>query len=61
MKVLLINPATSNIYKKVNANLPPLGLAYLASYGQQFGHQFEVLDLNFDKTGLTDELIKKTM
>ena len=58
MKVLLINPATSNIYSKINANLPPLGLAYLASFGQKYGHQFEILDLNFSKKEITGEVLK---
>jgi len=59
MKVLLINPATSNIYSKISANLPPLGLAYLASYGQKNGHVFEILDLNLNTNGLSDEILKK--
>ena len=58
MKVLLINPATSNIYSKLNSNLPPLGLAYLASFGQKYGHQFEILDLNINKKEITEEDLK---
>ncbi len=52
MKVLLINPGASNIYSKVEANLPPLGIAYLAAVAREGGHNIKVVDLNVEKKAL---------
>lgn len=52
MKVLLINPGASNIYSKVEANLPPLGIAYLAAVARAGGHNVKIIDLNIDNRAL---------
>jgi len=52
MKALLINPGASNIYSKVGANLPPLGIAYLAAVARQGGHNVKIVDLNIEKKAL---------
>ncbi len=52
MNVLLINPGASNIYSKVEANLPPLGIAYLAAVAREGGHSVKVVDLNVEKKAL---------
>ncbi|MHB8338104.1 MAG: B12-binding domain-containing radical SAM protein [Ignavibacteriaceae bacterium] len=56
MNVLLINPGASNIYSKVEANLPPLGIAYLASVARKGGHNVHIVDANVEKKvlGKTD-------
>ena len=52
MNVLLINPGASNIYSKVEANLPPLGIAYLAAVAREGGHNIKIIDLNIEKKAL---------
>ncbi len=52
MNVLLINPGASNIYSKVEANLPPLGIAYLASVARKGGHNVHIVDANVEKKAL---------
>ncbi len=52
MNILLINPGASNIYSKVEANLPPLGIAYLAAVAREGGHNVKIVDLNVEKKGL---------
>jgi len=42
MKVLLINPPTSNSYAKLGVNMPPLGIAYLATVLQKAGHKAQI-------------------
>jgi anaerobic magnesium-protoporphyrin IX monomethyl ester cyclase len=54
MNVLLINPGASNIYSKVEANLPPLGIAYLASAAIESGHHVKIVDLNIEKKTLAE-------
>ena len=51
MKILLINPFVrpEKIYGRLaifSPALPPLGLCYLGSYLQKYGHKVEILDLN---------------
>ena len=49
MKVLLINPNSSfDLYKEVGGNLPPMGLAYLASVLQNQGHTVTIRDLEVE-------------
>jgi len=49
MSILLINPPRAigkgNIWGKIDPILPPLGLAYIASYLEQQGHKACILDL----------------
>lgn len=52
MKVLLLNPSSQGIYYRLGLTLPPLGLAYLASFLRQRGHEVEIIDLNLTKTDL---------
>ncbi|MBN1913981.1 MAG: cobalamin-dependent protein [Candidatus Omnitrophica bacterium] len=53
MSILLINPprkiAEGNIWKKIDRSLPPLGLAYIASYLEQQGHKVSILDLQAEE------------
>lgn len=47
MKVLLINTPYTEVYSKVPTTegmAPPLGLAYLASYIREHGHEVQILD-----------------
>lgn len=49
-RVILIHPPLTNNELFVRgsmdcaSNLPPLGLAYIASYLQEFGHECRILD-----------------
>jgi anaerobic magnesium-protoporphyrin IX monomethyl ester cyclase len=52
MNVLLVNPGASNIYSKIEANLPPLGIAYIAAVARAGGHNIRIIDLNIEKKGL---------
>lgn len=45
MKVLLIYPGSSDIYRKVGFILPPLGLAYIASVLRGNNYDVEILDM----------------
>ena len=54
MNILLINPSTSNIYGKIGANLPPLGLGYIAAVARQGGHYIKIVDLAVDKEALNN-------
>lgn len=54
MKVLLIYP-TITIYGKDpsgGANMPPLGLAYIAAYLEKLGHEVKILDCLAEGTGV---------
>jgi len=53
MKVLLINPQGSDIFGKMGAQMPPLGLGYLAAFAIQNGHEVQILDLGVEKKELT--------
>jgi len=53
MKVLFVAPAGSDVYAALEAQLPPLGLAYLASYARQQGHEVEILDMGVESVSLT--------
>ncbi len=46
MKILFLNPEYS--YSREN---PPLGLAYLAAYMVQKGHDVRIIDLNVESFG----------
>lgn len=52
MRVLLINPPTSNVYAQFGADLPPLGLAYLAAVLRKAGHCVCIVDLGIEPKGL---------
>ena len=49
MKVLLINPGrsfrTGNVWKSIDRSLPPLGLAYIASFLEKNNVPVEILDI----------------
>ena len=55
MKVLLISPPGSDIFAKTGAQLPPLGLAYLAAVARQDGHPVEILDMSVEAVWLNTE------
>lgn len=55
MKVLLINPQGSDIFGKMGAQMPPLGLGYLAAFARQDGHEVQILDL-----GVEDHELRKS-
>jgi len=48
MKILLINPPTLGLYSEVGADMPPLGLAYIASVLKENNYDVEILDKNVD-------------
>ena len=52
MRVLLINPPTSNLYAQFGADMPPLGLAYLAGILRKAGHGVRIVDLAVKPKGL---------
>jgi len=58
MKILLINPArlirVGNIWQKINPELPPLGLGYVASYLEKQGIQVKILDLGVENINHLD-------
>lgn len=58
MKVLFIAPAGSDVYAALEAQLPPLGLAYLASYARQQGHEVAILDMGVESVTLTAGYLK---
>ncbi|HMB30884.1 MAG TPA: radical SAM protein [Desulfohalobiaceae bacterium] len=45
MRVLLINPPYFAGYQKLTLDLPPLGLAYIASLLRQSGHEVQIADM----------------
>lgn len=49
MRVLLVYPGSSDIYRKVGFILPPLGLAYIASVLRENGYDVEILDMKVTK------------
>lgn len=53
MNVLLISPAGSNLYAKLGAQLPPLGLGYIASVIREHDHKAKIIDLGIDEMSLT--------
>ncbi len=57
MKVLLVNPPYKEVYAKVELDeiVPPLGLAYLASYLRENGIEVDIYDANALGTNI-DEL-----
>lgn len=52
MNILLVNPPYVGGYKKLTIDLPPMGLAYLASALRQNGHNVQIADLNLGKKEL---------
>ncbi len=58
MRVLLLNPYLIQghlffgFMKKIGSNLPPLGLAYLASYLEELGHSVKIIDNKIEKYDL---------
>lgn len=57
MVALLINPPRTinrgNIWKKINRALPPLGLAYIASYLESKKQEVRILDLQAEEMSLS--------
>ncbi|MCX7667472.1 MAG: B12-binding domain-containing radical SAM protein [Atribacterota bacterium] len=49
MRVLLLYPPPQGIYHHIGLKLPPLGLAYLASFARK-RHEIHVLDLQVEKS-----------
>jgi anaerobic magnesium-protoporphyrin IX monomethyl ester cyclase len=46
MRVLLVNPKSNDLYTRVGAKMPPLGITYLAAVLRERGHQPEIVDMN---------------
>ncbi len=57
MNALLISPAGSDIYAKMGAQLPPLGLGYIAAVSRAHGHKVKITDLGLDAYAMTQTLI----
>lgn len=49
MKVLLVNPPSSNLYGSLGDQYPPLGLAYLAAALRENGYEVGIADLDIDR------------
>lgn len=57
MKIILINPPYKDIYKNVSGAsgiIPPLGIAYIASYVRSFGYDVEIIDANAEGIDVED-------
>jgi len=50
MKVLLVNPAATDLYSEVGADMPPLGLAYIAAVLKKHHYEVEIRDKNVDNS-----------
>ncbi len=48
MKILLVNPPTTDLYSEVGADMPPLGLAYIAAVLKKHNYIVEIKDKNVD-------------
>ncbi|MEA3432848.1 MAG: radical SAM protein [candidate division WOR-3 bacterium] len=46
MRILLINPSSFNLYTHIGAQMPPLGIAYLAAVLKEKGHSPEIFDMD---------------
>lgn len=46
MKILLINPSGTDIFASFGAQMPPLGLGYIAAYARLNGHFVKIADLS---------------
>lgn len=46
MRILLINPSSFNLYTHIGAQMPPLGIAYLAAVLREGGHSPEIFDMD---------------
>ena len=57
MKTLLISPKGSNFYAKMGAQIPPLGLGYIAAVIRANGHQVKLIDLGIEPQGLRPEIL----
>ncbi len=53
MKILLVNPPTYDLYSEVGADMPPLGLAYIAAVLKNDNFDVEIVDKNVE-TGPID-------
>ena len=60
MEVLLLNPSwmskEGNIWKKISGLMPPLGLAYVASYLEKQGIKVRIIDVHAEEAGLPELL-----
>lgn len=45
MKILLVNPPSTNLYTQISSATPPIGLAYLAACLKEKGYRPEIIDL----------------
>lgn len=57
MNNLLISPSGSDMYAKLNSQLPPLGLGYIAAVICEKGHYAKILDLGLKGKTLSQELV----
>lgn len=55
MDVLLIHPPFLEGYSKARVDMPPLGVAYVASAIRQDGHRVSILDLNLQSRSYLDQ------
>jgi anaerobic magnesium-protoporphyrin IX monomethyl ester cyclase len=46
MRILLVNPSSFNLYTHIGAQMPPLGIAYLAAVLREGGHSPEIFDMD---------------
>ena len=65
MSVLLINPARTirvgNVWRKINPELPPLGLGYVSSFLEKQGVQVKIIDIGVEDISHSDlqDIIKE--
>jgi radical SAM superfamily enzyme YgiQ (UPF0313 family) len=62
LDVLLLNPSwfskEGNIWRKISGLMPPIGLAYIASYLESKGVKVKIIDVHAEEEGL-EELLDK--
>ncbi len=57
MNTLLISPSGSDIYAKLNSQLPPLGLGYIAAVIRENGHDVKIIDMGLKGKTLSNDLV----
>ena len=57
MKILLVSPQGSDIFAKMGAQMPPLGLGYLAAFARKDGHDVQIIDLGVEENELTEKVL----
>lgn len=49
VRILLLNPPSSSVYRRIGLVFPPLGLAYLAAALEERGHEGDIIDLEVER------------